>query len=156
MRLSRRVLLSEILQSNRYRLLFLLYSKGKIEAGDGTKARLKRTFGYQSDSAFYNDWKFFLSEGLVREDERWIRITPKGKRELLFLGTPLAIGVIAIVYALIFLITMWMSTAGMSPILAKLSPWLTGFFPFIVIAFLSLYTYRILRPRLSAEERALQ
>jgi hypothetical protein len=156
MKLSRRVLLSEIIQSNRYRLLFLIYWKGKIEAGEGTKARLKRTFGYQSDSSFFNDWKFFLSEGLISEDERWIRITPKGRRELLFLGYPIIIGAIAIIYAVIFLINMWTSSAETYPILAKLSPWLTGFFPFIVIALFSLYAYRILRPRLSAEEKALQ
>src|SRR2546422_11141775 len=156
MRLSRRVLLSEILQSNRYRLLFLIYWKGKIEAGEGTKTRLKRTFGYQSESSFYNYWKFFLSEGLIREDEQWIRITSKGRRELLFLGYPIVIGAIAIMYALIFLITMWTTTGGTYPILAKLSPWLTGFFPFVVIALFSLYCYRVLRPRLSKEERGLQ
>jgi len=156
MKLSNKSLASEILQSNRYKVLFLIHERGKIELTEGTKTRLKNTFGYSSDGAFYNDLKFFKDKELVREDDKWIRITPKGRRELFIVTGPLVSGVVSALYALIFLLSKWTSPSGLSSIIAALSPWLTGFLPVVIIAFFNFYLYLILRPRLSAEERAFR
>ena|SRR5437867_11892696 len=153
MRLTGKRLVSEILQSNRYRLLFLIHERRKVEAAEGTKTRLKKTFGYSSDSSFYNDLKFFKDKELVQEDDKWIRITPKGRRELLIVSGPLVSGLVSAMYAVVFLLNRLTSPSGLNPIVAALSPWLTSFLPFLIIASFNFYVYLILRPRLSSEER---
>jgi len=153
---SRSLLLSQIIQSNRYRLLFLISSKGKIAATDGKKTVLRKTFGYQSESSFYNDWNFFIREGLIEEAQDWIYITSKGRREFLFLTALLAIAVLAFSYAIIFLITTWLGTESTYSVLRVLSPWFTGFVPWIVVAVISLYTFFVVRPRLSPQESSIQ
>ena len=146
--------LSETLQSRRYRLLFHIYWNGKLKVEKGMKARLQRAFEYESDSSFHNDWKFFQEKSLIREDENWVRITRKGQGEFLSLGMLLAVGVISIMYAIIFIVNT--VNPPSFPLVATLSPWLTGFVPWIFVAFASLYTFRVLRPRGPLTDQELQ
>ena len=143
-----RRLLSELLQTNRYRLLFFIYTHGKIRASGGVKSKLARVFGYQSDGHFYTDWNYLTSSGLVTEDSRWIRITRKGRREFL----PIAIlwlgALLSILYAAIFLEQYVLSLEGFSfaipPILASVAFLLT-------MGITYLYVYYSFRPKTPKE-----
>src|SRR2546426_9720567 len=97
-----------------------------------------------------------MREGLVTENTEWITITGKGRHEFLFLLAPLVTIVLALSYAAIFLITTWSSADATYPALKALSPWVTGFVAWIVVASINYYTYRIVRPRLSQQQSSLR
>lgn len=144
-------LLSELLQSNRYRLLFLIYRsrRSRIPAV-GTKSKLANAFGYKSDGHFHYDWDYLTSNGLIVEEAGWVRITRKGKREFLPIDTLRVGSFISLSFGILSLEFIFLRYFS-----AEFDP---GYFVlldgavFMALASFYLYVYRILRPSLSGDE----
>lgn len=68
---------------NRYRLLYFIYKKGKIEARPGLKATLAKLFKYKSDGHFYPDWNFLVDGKFIEEKDGYIVATKKTNQELI-------------------------------------------------------------------------
>jgi len=79
--------LSEVLQTNRYRLLYFIYQKRRIKSYPGIKSELRKVFGYRSDGHFYPDWEYLFNENLLVEKDGYIRITRKGRQEFILLAS---------------------------------------------------------------------
>ncbi len=150
-------LLSEILQSPRYKLLYFIHQKGNLELTEGLKARLQKNLGYQSDGAFHYDWAFLLEHDLIRQDGNNVSITKKGRREFMLVDTLLIAGLVSVLYGTLFLFNQWFATQNLVlyPWLAVLTPWLTGFFPWVVVASLNFYVYRLFRPKMRKDMGSL-
>ncbi len=144
-------LLSELLQSNRYRLLFLIYRsrRGRIPAV-GTKSKLAKAFGYKSDGHFHYDWDYLTSNGLIVEEGRWVRITRKGKREFLPIETLRVGSLFSFMFG--FLSLEFILLHYFSPQFEAVYFVLLDGVVLMALASFYLYVYRTLRPGLSDDE----
>ena len=73
--------LAEILQSNRYKLLYFFYKRKKVHIHLGLKSELYRSIGYKSDGHHDYDWKILLENKLIEEKNDHVIITDEGKKE---------------------------------------------------------------------------
>src|SRR2546428_8390395 len=114
-----RKLLSEYLQSPRYKLLFFIYQHRKIDPSI-EKSRLARAFGYKSDGHFYEDLDVLKGMGLVVEDNQGLRITRKGRKEFMPIGILWLGAVLSFLYGIKFLETYWVFLQGTAFIIPPL------------------------------------
>lgn len=77
--------LKDLLEMNRYRLLYYFHRHKEVEDREGLKAKLRKLIGYSSDGHLYHDLEDLVSEGMIeKKGERW-RITRQGDFEFVYL-----------------------------------------------------------------------
>lgn len=104
--------LIELLQMNRYRMLYYFYKKRKVRNYPGMKSKIGKAFGYISDGHFYADWDYLLGEGLLIERNEYIEITKKGRREFFIFSNIEMARIIFAIMGMIFIYLWVLSTLG--------------------------------------------
>jgi hypothetical protein len=131
--------------------MFYIHQHGKIPATIA-KSKLAKAFGYQSDGHFYEDWNYLVRSGLVSQDNTWVRITRKGRREFL----PIAIlwlgGVLSFFYGVLFLEQYWLSLRGFE---FAVPPVLASVLFLFTMGGSYIYVYYLFRPKIPREAKDL-
>lgn len=73
--------ISTILQMPKYRILYFIYSKGRLKDELGLNGKLGRLFGYKSDGHLWQDIESLFDEGFLEKRDGFIIPTAKLKEE---------------------------------------------------------------------------